>query len=127
MKQKVWPLVFCCLSTGAVHCELASTYNTDSFLLCYNTYASRRGAPQSVYTDKGSQLQRAATTVTENPVSWDWERVERATADSGTTWRFCPASSQWRNGLAENRVKKFKAALDLLVPTGLAHLNYPQL
>ena len=55
-KLCTYPIVFCCLNTGALHVELAHTYSTDAFLTCYKSFTSIRGTPAAVYSDWGTQL-----------------------------------------------------------------------
>ena len=68
----------------------------------------------------------SAANVGETPETWDWSKIEESTGRRGTTWRFCPASSQWRNGLAEARVKAMKNGLDLMMPAGAEALSYSE-
>ena len=120
---KVWPIVFGCLNTGALHCEVAASYGADSFLAAYTCFTSVRGAPSQVYTDKGSQLTRASANVQDSAENWDWKKVQDKTARLGTSWRFCPAGAQWRNGLAEARVRHMKEGLDHMMPAGAQSLS----
>ena len=48
---KVWPVVFGCLNTGAVHIELNKSYGTDALLLSITAFTSIRGYPSVFYTD----------------------------------------------------------------------------
>ena len=125
-RVKVWPLVIGCFSTGATHIELCVNYGSDAFLQAFTNFATVRGYPAQVYTDKGSQLARASQNVAENPVNWDWKHIQAATAQMKTTWRFCPSASQWWNGMAESRVKAFKQALDNLMPAGVENMNHAE-
>ena len=52
--MKVWPIVFCCLSTGAIHVCLMHSYGTDAFLLQWENFTALRGHPKLVWSDKGS-------------------------------------------------------------------------
>ena len=124
---KVWPIVFCCHVTGALHTELSYTYGTDAFLVAYSSFTAVRGTPATVYTDSGSQLCKAVQYVeSDDPGKWDWATVEEQTGRQGTNWRFCPPGAQHRNGLAEQRVRAMKDALDLLVPSGVNNLNFAE-
>ena len=123
---KVWPVIFGCMNTGALHVELCSGYGADAFLQSYTNFTSLRGAPSKVYTDKGSQLVRASENVTESPEKWNWSQVEDKTSTDLTTWRFCPPASQWRNGLAESRVRAMKEGLDQLLPAGAKNLSFSE-
>ena len=110
--MKCWPVIFCCLNTGAVHLELLHTYGTEAFLLRWKMFTCIRGSPRLVVSDKGSQLMSAARiidwTKKEDPTQWDWNKIEQMTADKGTRWEFVPAGCQWQNGLSESRIKIFK-------------------
>ena len=110
--MKCWPVIFCCLNTGAVHLELLHTYGAEAFLMRWKIFTCTRGDPKLVVSDKGSQLMAAAKVIDwtkkEDPTQWDWQRIEQMTASKGTKWNFVPAGCQWQNGLAESRIKIFK-------------------
>ena len=59
LTMKVWPVVFGCLNTGAVHIKLNKTYGTNAFLLSIRAFTSIRGYPTVFYTDRGTQLCKA--------------------------------------------------------------------
>ena len=86
-----------------------------AFSLQYDHYVALRDAPQNVVSDKGSQLTSASQLVTwterESPANWEWESIGEQGARQGTTWEFVPAGCQYRNGLAESRVKAVKTTL----------------
>ena len=110
--MKAWPLLICCLNTGAVHIELLHTYGADAFLVRWRVFTCIRGNPKLVISDKGSQLQAASRSIdwsrSEDPEGWQWQSIESATSNFGTKWRFVPPGCQWQNGLAESRIKIFK-------------------
>ena len=57
---KCWPVIFCCLNTGAVHLELLHTYGAEAFLMRWKVFTCTMGDPKLVVSDKGSQLMAAA-------------------------------------------------------------------
>ena len=69
--MKVWPVVFGCLNTGAVHIKLNKTYGTDALLLSITAFTSIRGYPTVFYTDRGTQLCKAGKYIDlkEDPVN----------------------------------------------------------
>ena len=45
-----------CLATRAVHLELCHSLSTDSFLMAFRRFISRRGRPKEVFSDNGTNL-----------------------------------------------------------------------
>jgi hypothetical protein len=111
--MKVWPILMVCQGTGAVHTQLCHNYGTQAFLLQWENFTALRGHPSVVVSDRGSQLTSANNYVTwtknEDPSNWDWDSVVTNGSRRGTEWRFVPAGCQYRNGLAESRVKALKS------------------
>ena len=81
--------------------------------------------PAQIYTDRGLNFCRASQNVAEMSENWNWDKIASTTAKT-TSWRFTPASSQWRNGMAEARVRAFKEALDHVMPAGAKDLNFAE-
>ena len=80
--MKVWPVVFGCLNTGAVHIKLNKTYGTDALLLSITAFTSIKGYPTVFYTDRGTQLCKAGKYIDskEDPVNWTWGKFEETLA-----------------------------------------------
>ena len=133
--MKVWPLLFVCQSTGAVHCKVMHGYGTQAFLLQWYRFTAIRGHPAVAVSNCGSQLTSARNTVAfparEAPKNWDWDGVKHDGAGRGTVWRFVPPGAQFRNGLAERRVAALKHTLEHLLANtlmaGKPTLNYAEL
>ena len=117
--MKVWPIIFVCQSTGAVHAEVMHDYGTQAFLLQWSRFTAIRGVPGVAVSDCGSQLKSVKNTVAypeaQDPKHWDWDEVEATGARGGTDWRFVPPGAQFRNGLAERRVAALKSTLNHLL------------
>ena len=127
-KLKVWPIIFACMSTGALHVEVSHTFGADAFLTSFGSFVAVRGRPTMVYSDRGSQICKASQYVKkdEDPAAWGWSTIEEEEGRAGTSFRFTPPHSQWRSGLAEQRVRAVKECLDLLMVSGANSLNYAE-
>ena len=117
--MKVWGVVFCCMSSRAVHAELASTLSTESFLLAYQRFTSLRGHPLKVWSDPGTNFVGARPVLAELYAflgEQNKETLEEFAAKHGTewTWKISPADSPHRNGAAEAAVRIMKKALQSL-------------
>ncbi|KAI4898690.1 hypothetical protein NFI96_003937, partial [Prochilodus magdalenae] len=57
--EKRWGVVFKCLTTRAVHIELLSSMDADTFLLALRRFISRRGRPKEILSDCGTNFRGA--------------------------------------------------------------------
>nr|XP_017209463.2 uncharacterized protein LOC108181536 [Danio rerio] len=113
---KVWGVVFCCMSSRAIHTELVNSQSTEGFLLAFQRFAAIRGYPRKIFSDPGTNFIGA------RPVLQDLyqflEGIDKSTLEEtavkhGTEWiwKIHPADSPHRNGAAEAAVRIIKRAL----------------
>jgi len=53
---KIFIAVFVCFSTKAVHLKVVSDLSTDAFLAAFDRFVARRGLPNDVYSDCGTNF-----------------------------------------------------------------------
>ena len=58
-RTKRWACIFTCLSTRAVHLELVESLSTDAFLNSMERFIGRRGTPESIVSDCGTNFKGA--------------------------------------------------------------------
>ena len=117
-QMKVWPIIFVCQATGAIHLEVMHDYGTEAFLLQWRHYTAVRGKPSIVVSDKGSQLTSGTNVIAmakEDPANWDWDRISEEGTRAGVEWKFVPAGCQFRNGQSERMIQVVKRTLDHLL------------
>ena len=76
----------------------------------------RKGRPDSIVSDRGSQLVAAGIVLAnkDSPSNQlDWKKV--TSVNSATDWKFVPIGGQHRNGLSEATVKVLKKSLALAI------------
>ena len=131
-KKKCWMLVYCCRSTKAVEILPTCGYDTQSFLLRHEEFVARHSAPQTIVSDRGTQLVSAGIVLAkktakpdqDTPDRWDWAEITRK--NQVTNWHFVPIGSPHFNGLPESTVKVLKKTLKLALHPG-TELSYPEL
>ncbi|XP_074641173.1 uncharacterized protein LOC141898925 [Tubulanus polymorphus] len=110
MSQEVigqsWPLV-----TRAIHLELAESLETDSFLLVLCNFIGRRGRPDEMFSNNGSNFIGAEKELKECLINWNQSRLSEFLSEKGTRWHFNPPSSPHFGGAWERLVRTVKVAL----------------
>ena len=108
---KVYPILYTCLQTRALHVNLAMGYSTDQFFTAYDDFVALRGCPATVFSDAGSQLIKASNLVEDPSNEVSWSQVAQSTAKQGTVWTTAPPGAQFRNGRMESLCRQFKKTM----------------
>lgn len=108
---KGYVCIFVCFATKAIHLEATSDLSTATFLLAFQRFVSRRGCPNTIFSDNGTNFVGAS-----RELERDFKTFLRESQTSvcsayglqGLTWRFIPAGAPHMGGLWEAGVKSFK-------------------
>ena len=111
VRAKRYVCVVTCLEIRACHLELAYSLDTESFLMCFNRFVKRRGAPELVVTDNGTNFVAAERHLREAVSSFDQSQMQHCFVNQGITWLFNPPRSPHFGGVFEVIVKAVKRAL----------------
>ncbi|XP_072375598.1 uncharacterized protein [Diabrotica undecimpunctata] len=109
--------LFVCFAVKAVHIELVSDLSTDTFLLALKRFISRRGKPQQIYSDNGTnfvganhELQALSKFLISNQ-----NKILELCSSENINWHFIPAHSPHFGGLWEAGIKSSKNHLKRVV------------
>ncbi|XP_025158151.1 uncharacterized protein LOC112589369 [Harpegnathos saltator] len=107
--RKAYIALFICLASRAVHLELVCDYSTRAFLKAFSRFAARRGIPNTVYSDNGTNFVGAdrELTVAYRAALRDPNFLS-STALDGVNWRFIPPAAPHFGGLWEAGIKSVK-------------------
>ena len=112
---KCFGVLFTCLVSRAVHLDIAGDYSTDEFLHTLRRFASIRGWPRKIISDRGTNLVGASNELKEMMKKVDWGKVEKQSLINESEWSFSPADAPWYNGATEALVKATKRALNAAI------------
>ena len=93
VRQKRYLCLFTCLSTRAVHLEMAYSLSTDGFLNAFYRMVNRRGLPSDVLSDNGTNFVGAKKELQQLMETLDIKAVSRSLANKGIKWHFNPPYS----------------------------------
>ena len=120
--RKSYIVLFTCQSSRAVHLELVTDLSVESFLQAFRRFASRRGFPALLMTDKAKTFKSA---------SHDIQRIKRSPevqgflANKGISWQYITERAPWHGGCWECMVKSTKCCLKKVL--GRTSLNFEAL
>ncbi|MCG8045043.1 MAG: hypothetical protein N0E48_05150, partial [Candidatus Thiodiazotropha endolucinida] len=114
-REKRYLCLFTCLATRAVHLEMAFGLDTDSFLNAFYRMASRRGLPEEMYSDNGTNFKGADAELKSLVMKLDDVRISQSVANGGVTWHFNPPLAPHFGGVHETMIKSAKKAMQAIL------------
>ena len=112
---KRYGCLFTCLCTRAVHIEITHSLNTDSFISALQRFESRRGRPEKIFSDNGTNLTAGEKELRESIQTWNQSHISRHCTQKGIAWHFNPPYASHMGGVWERLVRSFKVALKSVV------------
>lgn len=118
---KRWICLFTCLVTRGVHLEVAFSLETDSFIMCLRRFIARRGNPQVLYSDNGTNFVGANRELKQCIENLNQDQINNELSQKGIKWVFNPPASPHMGEVWERLVRSckrtFKAVLNNQVLT----------
>jgi hypothetical protein len=90
---------------------MAYALDTDSFLNAFYRMVSRRGLPQDVMSDNGTNFVGGHKELKELITHLDRNKIQNTTANRGVKWHFNPPGAPHFNGVHEIMIKAAKRAI----------------
>lgn len=111
--EKRWGVLMTCLTSRAIHIEIAHSLSTDSCIMSLQNFMSRRGTPREIYSDNGTNFTGASRELQMNLRHPDV--IDKFTTSS-TKWIFIPPASPHMGGSWERLVRSVKRTLERITP-----------
>lgn len=112
---KRYGCLFTCLTTRAVHIEITHSLDTDSFVCAFQRFVSRRGQPEKVFSDNGTNLRAGERELRDSIQQWNRSRLSRYFLQKEIVWNFNPPYASHMGGVWERLVRSIKNALKSVV------------
>lgn len=108
---KRYGVIFTCLTTRALHLEVADTLNTSSCIKAIRRFAARKGEAREFFSDNGSNFHG-----TENELKEEFEKLNRELIQQEFTsteqkWTFNPPTASHMGGAWERLIQTVKSCL----------------
>jgi len=114
-KVKRYGCVFTCLTTRAIHIEIAHSLDTSSFIDALRRFVSRRGNPELIRSDNGTNFVGGERELREAISAWNQEQINNYLCQKAISWKFNPPLSSHMGGVWERQIRTIRRILSLLL------------
>ena len=112
--EKRYGVLFTCMTTRAVHLEIAHSLEADAYIMALRRMISRRGSPAHVYSDNGTNFVGAEKELREALEEWNKKNIADQLSQNGVQWHFNPPTSPHFGGAWERLVQSTKRVLKII-------------
>lgn len=110
--MKKYGVIFTCLAIRAVHIEVASSLDTDSFINALRRFIARRGQVQELRSDNGTNFVGAERELRRAIEDWNQEKISDALSLKGVKWIFNPPGGSHHGGAWERLIRSIRKVLN---------------
>ena len=108
--EKRYGVIFSCLSSRAVHLELAHSLDTDSFLSAMSRFMARRGPVNIIRSDNGTNFTSGQKELKEALESWN-KNSSPWMLQRNIDWKFQPPAASHFGGIWEREIRTIRQVL----------------
>lgn len=110
--EKRWGIIFKCMTTRAVHIDMLSSLNADSFLMALRRFIARRGKPFELISDQGTNFRGGDRELREAFADLAPD-IKAQLASQQIDWKFNPPNAPHFGGCWEREIRSVKQALQV--------------
>ncbi|XP_041453667.1 uncharacterized protein LOC121406862 [Lytechinus variegatus] len=112
---KRYGCIFTCLVLRAIHIEVLHAMDTDSFINGLERFISRRGRPEVIWSDNGSNFVGAERELREGIKCWNQRQIHQFLLQREITWKFNPPTASHMGGAWERQIRTVRKVLGALM------------
>lgn len=109
---KRYGVIFTCMSSRAVHLEIAYTLDTDSCIHALRRFICRRGQVKHIRSDNGTNLVGAHAKLKKALMSLNERKIQDALLPDGIEWSFNPPAASHYGGVWERLIRSVRQVLN---------------
>ena len=108
---KRYGCIFTCLSIRAVHIERLCSLDTDSFICALRRFISRRGIPEKIFCDNGTNFGGAYSELKRSIRQLDDATIQAECLKRDIEWHFNPPTASHMGGVWERLIRVIRKVL----------------
>ena len=121
---KVWFVIFCCTTTGAIDVRVMEDYSTDSVVSSFIRFSCTYGYPKYLMPDAGSQLLKTC-----EDMRYSFTDMKQKLAfEYDVDYSPCPVGAHYVHGKVERKIREVKKSMNICVQNEkLSHIQWETL
>jgi hypothetical protein len=112
---KRYGVLFTCLAIRAVHIEIANNLDTDSFINALRRFVARRGQPEEIRSDNGTNFVGGNRELWESINLWNQEKINQFLTQRNVKWTFNPPKASHHGGVWEHCIRTVRKVLNAIM------------
>ena len=112
---KRYGVIFTCLTIRAIHIEVIHSMNTDSFVNALRRFMARRGKPEIIRSDNGTNFTSGEREIREAILLWNQENIHEFLVQRNVQWIFNPPTASHMGGVWERIIRSVKKVINALL------------
>lgn len=114
LNEKRWGIVFKCMTTRAVHLDLLTSIDFDSFLMALRRFIARRGKPYELLSDQGTNFKGGERELNDSFATLQ-DELQSHLASQQIKFVFNPPGAPHFGGCWEREIRSIKTALRVTI------------
>lgn len=112
---KRYGVLYTCLVTRAIHIEVAQSMDTDSFVNSMRRFIARRGTPEVMRSDNGTNFVSGNKELHQAISRWNEQQIHEFFLQRNIKWIFNPPSGSHHGGVWERCIRTVRKVLTALM------------
>lgn len=113
-KVKRYGVIFTCLALRAVHIEVASSLDTESFINALRRFIARRGKPEEMRSDNGGNFVKGEKELRQAVAEWNQSQIHNFLLQRSIKWTFNPPAGFHHGGAWERCIRTVRKVMKAL-------------
>ena len=112
--EKRYGVIFTCLTSKAVHLEVAHSLDTSSFINALRRFIARRGSVQRIRSDNGTNFQGGEKELRLSLSEWNQDQIHNFLLQKNIDWEFNVPYASHHGGVWERQIRSVRKILSAL-------------
>ena len=107
------------MNSRAIHLELATSLESDCFIIVFRVFVDKRGSPKFMYSDNGANFVGTGREIRQAIENWNKRQIKDELLQKGCHWVFQPPKASHASGMWKRLIGSTRTALKAMLRESL--------